>query len=212
MIQSAKATNPLLRDRITQSDFESLSRGTRGDLFRITSRLATQLITPDDWADYFDAILFNAHTQASVLGRRLAGDKWPLNDDDRARGLAAKDADADFLRNFLEDIRTGRYTDEETEELRQAQVMNRAQLYVRKIRATSAEAFVSAGEVDDEYTWKLGPNDHCADCPRIAALSPFTVDTLFTHPGEGDTACISNCTCILIRDRDGAATFDRVDF
>lgn len=185
-------------------------RAANADLFRITSRLATELIPADDWADFFKAILFNGHTQAAMMGRRLAGDEWPMLEDDRIRGLAAADADDNFLNRFLGDIKTGRYTDDEGA-LKQAQVMNRGGLYLKKMRVTASEAFVDAGEPDEEYIWKLGLNDHCADCPRLAALSPFTPDTLFAHPGDGDTECLSNCNCVLVRASDKVPTFDRVD-
>lgn len=207
-----KASTPIYTpSRVTQADFESVMRARRAEIFRVTARLSVELATPEDWADYFDAILYRGHVQASVLGRNLAGDLWPEGEIDQIRGLAAKDADAEFLSNFLDDIKTGRYTLEDGE-LNQKAIINRGDLYLKKMRATASEAFVDAGEPDEEYTWSLGANDHCLDCPRIAALSPFTPDTLFTHPGQGDTQCLGNCTCVLKRDRDSLAMFDRVDF
>lgn len=186
-------------------------RARRADLFRITARLAVNLSTAEEWADYFDAILYQGHTRASVLGRHLAGDLWPEGIEDQYRGISWKDGDAEFLGNFLEDIKTGRYTGEDGV-LNQKAVIQRGDLYLKKMRASASEAFVSAGEPDEEYAWILGANEHCEDCPRLAALSPFTPDTLFTQPGEGDTECLSNCTCVLRRIRDNVETFSRVDF
>lgn len=205
------ATNPILRTRVTQEDFASMLRSRRADVFRITSRLAVGLINEDDWADIFDAILFRGHTDAATMGRKLAGDPWPEGIIDQLRGRAAKDADAEFLASFINDLKTGRYVDDQGE-LRIGQVQNRTDLYLKKMRSTASKAFVETGDTDEEYTWILGANEHCIDCPRLAALSPFTIDTLFTHPGEGDTQCLSNCTCKLRRDSDGLHTFDRVDF
>ena len=74
--------------------------------------------------------------------------------------------------------------------------------------------------------WVLDDSvDNCEDCPAIAANSPYCsedepvegVEVLATYPGDGDTACHSNCKCTLEFDQDSWDRYasenglDRVD-
>jgi len=91
-------------------------------------------------------------------------------------------------------------------------VKSRQDLYAQKLRGTANEAFVESGEDNEEYDWILGGTErHCEDCPRIAALSPFTKETLFAYPCSGDTECLGNCDCVLKRVSDGVKGFSAVD-
>jgi hypothetical protein len=79
--------------------------------------------------------------------------------------------------------------------------MNRGRLYIGTMRGTQGQGFVFGSPEDVEFNWRLGgPEDHCTDCPVIAAASPFTAGTIFTHPGMGDTPCLGNCNCYWERE------------
>ena len=56
---------------------------------------------------------------------------------------------------------------------------------------------MAGGKKDERIFWKLGSCDHCVDCPAIAASGPYTRHTLPTYPGQGQTACRTNCCCFL---------------
>jgi hypothetical protein len=184
-----------------QSDYAAMVRRRIEQIDRLSGRLLNQSVSPEEWAGLFDAILFEGHTDAWVLGRQRAGDDAPRGEQDEWMGMAAKDGEAEFLNDFLQSI--------EQEGLSEAQVRNRARSYVAKMRHTANEAFVETGADDEQYTWVLGATEHCPDCPRLASMSPWLKSTLWTTPGGHDTDCMSGCDCKLLRIRDGRSGFER---
>lgn len=47
--------------------------------------------------------------------------------------------------------------------------------------------------------WELEPGaEHCDDCLRLAAFSPYPPDALPGVPGEAPTACDGSCKCNLV--------------
>lgn len=198
-----------LPKRPTQVDYDDMVRKRRRELRLITEQLARRDMTPRDWADRFDAILYTGHSRAWFLGRGLSGDLRDFGADDRLAGIAAKDKDSEFLQAFQDalDAKDPKYYDADGL-LRQSAVMNRANLYLGRMRGTAGEAFVAASSDEDLFDWILGATEkHCDDCPALAALSPYTKDTLFSYPGDGDTECLGNCRCYLRRRRDRLASF-----
>lgn len=197
-----------------QADFEAMIGRRRRELHAITNRLIDDsAFGLDDWFEQFDAILLEGHTHAWQLGRNLAGD---LSDDinDLLRGMDRRDEESYYLRGFLEALRgkDARYWDEELDAWRDDAIKARQDLYLGKMRATANDAFVeSTPPALDEFYWRLGAvEDHCAECPELAELSPYEKATMFTHPGACDTPCKMNCTCYLERG-DGVVGFKRVE-
>jgi len=191
----------------SNADYAQMIRHRAGDLARICHNLATGRIDIDQFGELFDGVLLKGHTDGWVMGRQRAGDSRDITDADRLAGLAAKDSEAQFLNGFLDDLRNGRYLDD-AGELKEAAIRARSNLYLGKVRATSAEAFVEASDPAEEYIWILVAEEHCEDCPRIADLSPFTKDTIIGFPGSGDTECLGNCKCFLKRVSDNHTTFE----
>jgi len=200
-----KAEPQILRP--TQAAYDGLARTQLAALADLAHQLAIGAITPEEWADRFHEILLRGHSQAWMLGRQLAGDLRPLSDGDLFMGRGRADLESTWMRSFLENIVDGRYTDDEGN-LSEAAIRHRSQMYQGKQRATSSIAWTEAGPPEAEYHWILVAEDHCDDCPRIEKLSPFTLETLFTHPGDGDTTCRNNCACFLKRG-DGVEMFQR---
>lgn len=195
------------RSRPTQAEFDAMIRQRKGELSRLVSRLSSRSITVDEFGRVFDSILLESHANGWTLGRQRAGNLKEEMFDDYLAAVAAKDKDGAFLLNFLDDISGGRYGD--INELSTGAIQARANLYVARARGTSNEAFVETSPDGMEFTWHLGgTEDHCSDCPEIAALSPFIKDTMFTYPGHGDTPCLANCKCYLTRE-DKVSAFQR---
>ena len=71
-------------------------------------------------------------------------------------------------------------------------------MYAQALRGAFNAGAVFGGINDDKIYWRLGATEHCADCIAIAASGPYTVDTLPTVPGNGDTICKTNCACHLV--------------
>jgi hypothetical protein len=196
--------------RPTDADYRRLVRATVKDMEALTARLAGGDLSPAQWADEFDALLGDSHTDAWVLGRQRAGDLTARQIEDEIMGLGFKDVQSEFLRGFQDAIESGdpRYLLEDGT-LNAHAINQRAKLYAARLRGTANEAFVEAGEDDDEYEWKLGPTEHCDDCIELAALGPYTKDTTLGHPGDGQTACKVNCHCRWYRTRSGLYGFSR---
>jgi hypothetical protein len=181
-----------------QSDFVALIARARRGMVRITNRLAGGEINTEEWGRLFHLLIQGGHAEGWYLGRLLGGgDLSPFGNDDQLMGVAKADEEADFLRRFMAAIEGGdsRYWDD-TGNLRVPSVLARMNLYVGKMRGTANEALVETA--DQEWYWRLGaPEEHCDDCPQIAALSPFTRDANVGYPGSGDTACLGNCQCYV---------------
>lgn len=79
------------------------------------------------------------------------------------------------------------------------QVARRAQMYINAAREAFEKgqraAMVFAGFT--EVVWLLGVAEHCDDCKDQNDLGWRPVDSLPFVPGEGRTACLTNCKCYL---------------
>jgi len=191
-------------------DFRAFIRARLRAMAEITGKLGDGKLTPREWADLIDKELLKGHGGSWTLGRQLGGDLRPENFFDTQFGMVYKDRQAEFLLNFMEQLDAGDvryYLDDGS--LNEIAVNARLRLYGGAMRGTANIAFVEAGTVLDEYEWRLGSaEEHCGACPELAAMSPWTKDTLYAYPGDGTTPCLGNCTCHLVRS-DGVSTFSR---
>lgn len=205
MIREVKRTDPAsVRAALTRRLV-----AMTGELDSLARRWESGELATREWGEAFKELLNQSHAQGWRLGRLLAGDDTPFGERDRLMGIAAADKQGVFLRAFLDDLDNGRYVDDEGN----AFVPRwRANLYRGAVRGTANESFVDAGPADAQYLWVLGGSEeHCEDCPRWAADSrdlPFTPDTIPAFPGSGDTPCLGNCKCKLVRLSDGLESFD----
>lgn len=185
-----------------QAQFDSLIRRHQRDVSRLVNRYQSGAIDAEGFGDGLDAVIWNGHSRAIALGRKLAGDKSPLNDDDQLLALDIKDGESEFLNRFVDDLATGRYTlDDGT--LNLAQIERRANQYSVKYRASCCQAAVDASAPDEQWNWRLGPTEHCDSCRLLASASPLTRNELWTMPGSCDTECVLGCSCFLERVSDG---------
>jgi hypothetical protein len=205
ILLSTKAAPGMIPRRPSQQNFNAMLRTRQNDLNALIDQLAKGELTPREWADAFDEVLLNGHTQAWAMGRQRAGDLYPMKPSDQMVGIIAKDAEAPFLQGFMQDIIDGRYRDDEGE-WKIGQIKQRASLYVGKMRGTASEAWVKAGPQDEPIKWVMLALEHCTDCPEMAALSPWEPGDLWAYPGSGDTECLGNCKCVLRRES-GAESF-----
>lgn len=193
----------------TQRDYLALRNRSDAALAKIVRTYATT----GKGAAYFGkaaaAELVQQHAKAVALGRALAtGGSRAVTAADRvkARGIVmGKDGEASFLANFVKDLKSGRYTDEDGNP-KVKSIQGRAELYSRKLAATSTRSFIEASGEGFTFTWRLTPGENCADCIALAARSPYTADSIPTVPSNSDTICRSRCRCAIIRS-DGVKGF-----
>lgn len=191
----------------TDDEFAKFLRKAHERSVELNGSLYRGDLSPREWADAIKELLNDGHASAWVLGRQRAGDLSAPTEADELVGIGYADGQADFLLAFMEDIENGRYTmDDGT--LNMTAIQNRMNLYVQNIRGTSGASFVANSPDDDEFTWELGgAEDHCDDCPELNSLNPWTQSELYAFPGDGNTACLGNCLCRLVRQSDGRSSF-----
>lgn len=175
-----------------------LARDTDRAMRELFERLASGDITPDMWQRLYVNLVQSGHVDSHLIGQALAGTY------ESRPGLAAIRAgdlmsgELGYILGFANDLRN-RYLVEGALDV--DRVMNRARLYIGKMRGSAGVGFVDGSPVELEFNWRLGGvEDHCEDCPIIAGLSPFTIATIYTHPGMGDTPCLGNCKCYWERE------------
>jgi len=144
----------------------------------------------------FGELLANGHEEAARLGSALAGRTGAaLPAAVREYVASTLSIEGDHLRTLVEEVEQGLRTP--------AQTRLAARRYAGRMSGTMSAAFHEASPEEATFTWQLGAAEHCEDCPRLASMSPWQKDELFTRPREGDTMCRLNCKCRLVRD-DGA--------
>lgn len=79
----------------------------------------------------------------------------------------------------------------------------RVQLQADVVWVGLQDGYVGGGVADpadvyDVLYWEMeGGVQHCADCPMLAAGSPYTIQELDQTPGDGRTDCGASCHCDL---------------
>lgn len=153
------------------------------------------------WSDQFLEMLLEYHERSHLIGQ--AGKDLKSLAKQRAYqvvnlGAGLSGPEADYVLGFLNDLmnKDGRYYDDG--DLNGDEVLRRMRMYQGKMRGTAGWGLVDPLPPQEEIHWVLGGNeDHCADCPYNAEVSPWTKETLYTTPGGGDTPCLFNCLCHL---------------
>ena len=167
-------------------------------------------ISEDEWYAKANQLIQDGHAEAIRLGQLRAGVRPDDIDSDaikvQARGVS--DTESEFLQGFLADLKNGVYSDD-NEDLRPGSFDWRSDLYVGRMRGSANQAFAESSSDDDRWTWELGEDDHCADCPDYAEIIvDVPIDEVFAYPGDGSSECLGNCTCVLVRS-DGRRGFER---
>ncbi len=188
-------------------DYLQFMNSLRSGSIDLASRLANGEMEPRMWADLFKMILNDGHTGSWVLGRQRAGDFAGETIDDTLIGIGFADGQSDFLLKFVDDIVSGRYTDENGA-IDASKIIARSDYYLYTMRGTAGASFVAVSDQTDEMNWTLGGvEDHCDDCPYMEEQNPWLPDEIFAHPGDGNTACLFNCKCHWQRASDGLTSF-----
>lgn len=193
--EKARGLKPDLR-----ADMNALLETARADFARLAQNFLVEDISLQDFQQEFAQTMLDAHARAASLGRRLAGDMPRFGFfGDRLLAMDVVRAERGYLDGFTIALRDGK--------LSESEAILRAQSYAGRVLGTANEAFVSASG-ESLFTWVLGAPEtgHCAECPAIAAGSPYTRQTLPTYPRRNETPCLFRCTCYLRRE-DGVRGF-----
>ncbi len=194
-----------------QAAFNKLVGSRSNELHNLIEQWKSGRLSIDDLGDEYYDVLRRGHTEAYTLGAKQAGSKLEpsvLQTLAEQHGRAQADAEQEWLDGFLSDLESDKYTDDEGK-VNLSRINNRASMYAHKLRGTANQAFVDESPNDATYDWVMsGTEAHCNDCPRLAALSPYSADELFATPGSCDTECLTGCKCFLRRS-DGVPSIKR---
>jgi len=192
----------------TDANFGSLVLSTRQTLNSLIDSLSGGDLDTFTFGLRMSDALREAHTEAVIMGRNLAGDLDPRELDDELFGaLVMRDQDK-FLARFVGDISAGRYSNPDGS-LKLSQIKARAALYATRLRGTANDVFVLASPAGSMFAWHQLTAEPCDDCPRWEANSPYLESELTTKPGMGKTQCGVSCGCVLVRLDDGRIGFSR---
>jgi hypothetical protein len=191
----AKSSNPLQvrhDERIAQ---------TKRTLLDLTEKNQSGQLDSDSYQQAFSEELRDLHSDMYKIGRELAGNAATA-EEAREIGLQVTDLEQSFLAGLTQDLADGKY-----EGITPA-LDQRLGMYANKGSSTASAGFVDGSDDNEEFYWDLNGavEDHCQDCPYLEANSPYMKDTLYTAPRRGDTPCLSNCKCRLVRS-DGQTGF-----
>lgn len=164
---------------------------------QLSAAVAEGSITPSRWSKLFASDMEGHHVEASMIGRRLAGDTDPISQIDIKAGVAAWLEQEEFFQGFYDALRNG--------ELSPAQINARSEMYVRRLKGTTTEAFrQSLADEGAEAAWLMSDTEHCEHktgfqytCPGMAALGTIPIQDFPTTPGACATPCLFNCACWL---------------
>lgn len=170
----------------------------RGKLAAITRDYGAEMLTYDTALLRGSGALIEAHANAAYAGRALAGLRDPLGEFDQALGQIIGEREAQHLESFLNDIKNGRYTNDEGV-VSTARIEARAANYTERLRGTANETWSNSLPEGDLIYWRLGGDEGtaCSICPDLAANGPYKPNELPTHPGNNETPCLFNCRCYL---------------
>lgn len=191
-----------LSEQIAQADpydpWQKSAKGLQRNLRRIAAELKRGDITPATWRNKMDSVIRVGHVEAHIAGQSMGGGTTYGPEAARIGGILA-DQESQYLQGFFQDILDGKYIDADGE-FREGAFNARQAMYVNKTRGTAYDGFVYASP-GNQFDWVLGAvEDHCDDCPVLAAGGPYDTSTLYTYPGSADTPCLVNCSCFLRRD------------
>lgn len=179
-------------------DWQQIAKKIGRNMRRIAKQLQREEITPAVWRAKMDSAIRIGHVEAHMAGQRIAGAAGYAGEAQRI-GRIIGDGESQYLQGFLTDILDGRYIDLDGE-FRLGAFESRQMMYVKKTRATSCAGFVYASS-GNAFDWVLGATeDHCEECPIMAAGGPYTEATLYTYPALSDHPCRTSCLCYLRRD------------
>lgn len=192
----AKKSNPL------QGKHDERIAQTKRTLLDLTEKNQAGELDSDAYQQAFSDELRDLHSDMYRIGRELAGNAATA-EEAKLIGEQITDLEQAFLQGLVVDLQDGRY-DGITPALDQ-----RLGMYANKGSSTASAGFVDGSDDGEEFYWDLNGavEDHCQDCPYLEANSPYMKDTLYTAPRRGDTPCLSNCKCRLVRASDGQTGF-----
>jgi hypothetical protein len=177
-----------------QATLDALFGRTRTAIAGLAESLADGALDPRGFGDALVAALEGAHTEAVVIGRHHAGDLAPPEADDATFAGLVVDGEAEYLARFVEDLESGRYTDQGGN-WKVGAIAGRAQMYGAQLVRTANEVWALTLPETTLFYWHASKDEgSCSDCPDRETGSPYRQEDL---PEWGSGECLTNCRCSI---------------
>lgn len=181
-----------MSDSVVIAEMRVHQQATYSTLENLTNSLYSGQITVQQWQLAVASELKDAHLAQAIYA---VGGKLNMTQANYGRVGGVLRDEYRYLTNFAQQIANG--------QISQAEAISRIRQYGNATQQSYWREFVEAstGELD----WVLGVADHCHPsagkygCVELAMGSPYTVDTIPTYPGAGETTCHGNCNCTVER-------------
>lgn len=158
-------------------------------------------ITEAEWRSRMARTLREHYPEAYRLGKLKAGGEYTVTAADRQRILANLADERKFLGRWLRDVK-GKYQLLSPEDFA-ARMRWRGGFYADALAGVFNEGWLDAQPKGGEVLWLTDPAaENCDDCVALEAEGWMPADSLDQTPGDGSTACGTNCCCHLVN-RDG---------
>jgi hypothetical protein len=178
--------------RRTRTLLADLRSDVVGEYSKIAARVIKKEITPEQAAADARRVLVEPVMVAAGRGAALTGLRgWNFADEQVDSLWDLIEAEVEFWQAFMTEL-----ADE------QANTNARIGLYGGVVGDAMWRGMAMSAPSNAVIHWRLSVAEHCADCLRLAAGSPYSppgigANPLPTVPRNGDTRCLGNCRCYL---------------
>lgn len=161
----------------------ALMEAFRRDSEKLAQRLRDGTITIAIWLAMMRQLIKRLHTSAALITGEV----------DAALAQARIQEQYEYLDGFAADLQ-----EKPEEEFSLAAIIARAALYAGAAVGTFWLATQAQETEAREVRWNLTPAEHCEDCLDLDARGWMPIGELGGQvPGDGQTACRTNCRCFL---------------
>ena len=187
----AANTSQLTHDRLIR---EMERRGM--DVF---SQFNAGAIDADKLQRELNEIIYDVHRSMYRLGIQSAGGTPTDAALDQFARIAV-DGQQQYLLNFIGDVQTGRYDDDNGAIDLDGSLKTRWGLYATNASGSASFGFVEGSPANSFFDWQIdAAAENCEDCIALSDLGPYPKELVGAVPRSGETVCLGNCKCRLIR-------------
>jgi len=181
-----------------------LGEKLQASLLEVVALLELSEISLNAYVEQTLTITTTAYIEAVRIGQDRAGIVGGLTDAQVQAGIRMATKRTPGIQDIGAKI--------QNQDLSEKQIAQRIKGITEGIVGAANEGWRTGLAPDVLITWHdTGDSGECNDCVRLAAGSPYTVDTLPTIPGAGETQCYENCRCYLETDGGQTSFYDPND-
>lgn len=191
-----------------QAQHDKYVKRMESDFASAFSKYKAGTFNADELQEALNQSIYDIHRAQYKLGYQTAGGT-PTDELLDAYAQIAVDGQQQFLLNFVGDVQDGRYNNEAGDLDLDGALKVRSDLYGTNSSGAASFGFVEGSPAEAEFDWDLTAGENCEDCVYLSELGPYVKETVFATPRSGDTVCLGNCRCRLVRS-DGVEGFGPV--